>query len=604
MTFWPQEITGPLVGDATQETSKLRADHMEYACYGGITKSSSVESKSVAATDDVRQPLLGKNVSTHPSDDTKPSFVWRELIALDHKSSNPEGTATITETSVSTSTLDHEDGDVLSTSVDANDEAGTQDPFEVHGKLGVIPLAIIIFYGVSGGAFGVEETVRSAGNFYTLLGFMVMPFVWSVQEALMTAELGSAFPEASGGVAWVQEAYGGCAGWMSGYLNWVSGATDNAIYPVLFVEYLLQQLKSDSSAISPVLKFFLFSGMSCALAYMNWLGLPLVGKMSMTICFVAISPFIIMSVVGASQVDPSRWFEPPAALDHEDFVDPSIGLFSMAALGNIAWRPFLNNLFWNLNSFDSAAAFAADVEDPARVLPRAMAWSVVMVASCYFLPLLIALGASTAKQTDWVDGYFAVVAQGIAGPWLGAWLVFAAGISNIAMFQAELSSDAFQLMGMAERGFLPKVFATRSRHGTPTYGIIVGTIVIVCMTVTNLDDLIEMLNFNYTFALLLEYLAFLKLRVTRPDLERPYRVPLSTTGCIILFTPTLIAIGAVIYLATLKTWIFGSLVMIFGLLLFYVRERKFCQSYSAVDRASDEDESDDEMREDDRGQLA
>ena len=264
-------------------------------------------------------------------------------------------------TSATTTTALEQEGDVLSTSLDiAGDvtscSSSVRDPFEVHEKLGVIPLAIIIFYGVSGGAFGVEESVRSAGNFYTLLGFLVMPLIWSVQEALMTAELGSAFPDASGGVAWVQEAYGNCAGWMSGYLNWISGATDNAIYPVLFVEYLLQLVNGDSDSISPVLKFLMFSGMSSALAYTNWLGLPLVGKMSTTICFVAISPFIVLSIVGAFQIDPSRWLEPPAADSDNGDDDASIGLFSFAALGSIAWRPFLNNLFWNLNSFGKSNA--------------------------------------------------------------------------------------------------------------------------------------------------------------------------------------------------------------------------------------------------------
>jgi hypothetical protein len=65
------------------------------------------------------------------------------------------------------------------------------DPFESHitGTIGMIPLAVMVFYSVSGGPFGVEASVRSAGNFYTLLGFLVMPLVWSLQEACMTAEL-------------------------------------------------------------------------------------------------------------------------------------------------------------------------------------------------------------------------------------------------------------------------------------------------------------------------------------------------------------------------------------------------------------------------------
>jgi predicted small metal-binding protein len=90
------------------------------------------------------------------------------------------------------------------------------DPFDQREKLGVIPLAVMVFYSVSGGPFGCETSVRAGGKFYALLGFLVMPCIWSVQEALMTAELGTTFPEASGGVAWVEEAFGQNAGWMSG----------------------------------------------------------------------------------------------------------------------------------------------------------------------------------------------------------------------------------------------------------------------------------------------------------------------------------------------------------------------------------------------------
>ena len=96
-------------------------------------------------------------------------------------------------------------------------------------SLGMIPFAIIIFYSVSGGPFGIEETVRSAGAFYSIMGFIIAPFVFSLPEALMTAELGSAYPESSGGVAWVEEAFGSPAGWMAGYLGWVAGATDSKL---------------------------------------------------------------------------------------------------------------------------------------------------------------------------------------------------------------------------------------------------------------------------------------------------------------------------------------------------------------------------------------
>ena len=62
--------------------------------------------------------------------------------------------------------------------------------------------------------------------------------------------------------------------------------------------------------------------------------------------------------------------------------------------------------------------------------------------------------ATDYNQEDWVDGHLGAVCQDIGGKWLGAWTIFAAGISNLALFEAEMSSDAFQLMGMGKLIFL------------------------------------------------------------------------------------------------------------------------------------------------------
>lgn len=443
------------------------------------------------------------------------------------------------------------------------------------GKLGVIPLAILVFYSVSGGPFGVEAAVRSGGYFYTLLGFLILPWFWSLAEAAMTAELGTAFPEAAGGVAWVETAFGPAAGWMAGYLGWMAGATDNAIYPVLFLEYLLQVLGDEQDAVNlhPYWRFALLSTTSIFLAYINWLGLPVVGQMSLIICVIAMSPFIILCVVGAFSVEPHRWWLRPTN-------EPDVIGDDSTAVGGIAWRVFLNNLFWNLNSFDAAASFAGDVQDPVeRVLPRAMGWSVLLVAAGYFLPLLVATGAlddAVFTYRDWTDGFFAKVASEVVGPWLGAWTVFAAGVSNIALFQAELSADAFQLAGMAERGHVPSCFATRSRHNTPTYGIMLGTLVIVILSVAKLDTLIEMLNFNYALALLLEYAAFVSLRLNFPDLNRPFRVPLNNTICLVFLCPTVCLIFVVLSLANRETYLFSFVANLVGIVIYVLRKNQYC----------------------------
>jgi amino acid transporter len=291
----------------------------------------------------------------------------------------------------------------------------------------------------------------------------------------------------------------------------------DAIYPVLFLDYVLQIWTSGTENVHPMLRFTLLSSLSIGLAYINWLGLKVVGTMSIAICILSMSPFIIMGLIGAFQVDPQRWLERPESNGSDAGWDGDKDTRSDMTYSGILWRPFLNSLFWNLNSFDAAASFAGDVQDPGRVLPVAMFWSILLVVLGYLIPLLSALGATDSSPHDWVDGYLATAASQIGGPWLGAWVVFSAGVSNVALFLAELSADAFQLMGMAERGFVPKIFAQRSRHGTPTYGILLGLLVIIIAGVANLDKLIEMLNFNYSIALLMEYGAFLKLRISKPE---------------------------------------------------------------------------------------
>ena len=53
-----------------------------------------------------------------------------------------------------------------------------------------------------------QDAVNAAGPLLCILGFILFPLIWSVPEALMTAELATAFPENSGYVAWVTAAFG------------------------------------------------------------------------------------------------------------------------------------------------------------------------------------------------------------------------------------------------------------------------------------------------------------------------------------------------------------------------------------------------------------
>ena len=352
---------------------------------------------------------------------------------------------------------------------------------------------------------GTEPSIRSGGAFLTLLAYLVFPIILCIPEAFVTAELSTLYPEASGGVAWVEEAFGNMAGWIVGCLSWVAGVTDSAIYPALFLDYWLQLLLPSFPMIANnhhvgggVVRYTILTAITLLLGYINYRGLKVVGDMSLVLCAIAMAPFVVFCVLAIPKIETFRWFQMPSMDKNDQYTNLSGGFLPHATWGGVLWRPFLNNLLWNLNYFDTAASFAADVRDPGRVYPRAMTWAVAMVMAAYFVPLLVVLGASNASQEDWVNGYLATAIANVQGPWLGAWVVFGITVSNVGLYLAEMSYISFKVLGMAERGFLPRAFQQRSPYGTPTYGILVSTAVIVVLNVGKLDTLVEMLNFNYS----------------------------------------------------------------------------------------------------------
>ena len=99
--------------------------------------------------------------------------------------------------------------------------------------------------------------------------------------------------------------------------------------------------------------------MTVTLAYINYRGLQVVGNLSFVVAVMAMSPFVLLVVLGARHVDPQRWLilpESPSDMMIEADDDALTGETFLPTTwltwGGILWRPFVNNLFWNLNSFD------------------------------------------------------------------------------------------------------------------------------------------------------------------------------------------------------------------------------------------------------------
>ncbi|PRQ19112.1 putative amino acid/polyamine transporter I [Rosa chinensis] len=411
-------------------------------------------------------------------------------------------------------------------------------------KVSVLPLVFLIFYEVSGGPFGIEDSVQAAGPLLALIGFLVFPFIWSVPEALITAEMGTMFPVNGGYVVWVSSALGPFWGFQQGWVKWLSGVIDNALYPVLFLDYLKSAIPALGGGLPRIVAVL---ALTLVLTYLNYRGLTIVGWVAVLLGIFSIIPFVVMGLVAIPKLEPSRWL--------------------VVSLHNVDWNLYLNTLFWNLNYWDSISTLAGEVENPKKTLPKALFYALILVVVGYFFPLLIGTGAVPLDRELWTDGYFSDIAKIVGGVWLRCWIQGAAAMSNMGMFVAEMSSDSFQLLGMAERGMLPEFFGKRSRYGTPVIGIMFSASGVLLLSWLSFQEIVAAENFLYCVGMILEFIAFIILRVKHPAVSQPYKIPVGTVGTILLCIPPTLLIGVVLALSELKVVVVSLIAIVIGLVM-------------------------------------
>ncbi|KAF2302147.1 hypothetical protein GH714_032950 [Hevea brasiliensis] len=211
-------------------------------------------------------------------------------------------------------------------------------------------------------------------------------------------------------------------------------------------------------------------------------------------------------------------------------------------------RSFLNNqILLNDGTQNTEYVVLGEASSPRNEyhVPREW-WYVVWVSS--------ALGPYWGFQQGWMKWLSGVIDNALypvlfldylksAVPALGsgfprvAAILGASALSNMGMFVAEMSSDSFQLLGMAERGMLPEFFGKRSCYGTPLAGIFFSAS------------------------------AFVKLRMEYPGAPRPYKIPVGIAGAILICIPPTLLILVVLAFASLKITVISIITVILGLAL-------------------------------------
>lgn len=344
-----------------------------------------------------------------------------------------------------------------------------------------------------------------------------------IPYGLITAELGSTYPDQGGIYAWVRRAFGPKWGGRTAWLWWINVALWQPSVFILFAGIFATLFIPGMPlwwqiAIAVVLTWLVVWINIIALDVGKWV--PNVG---------ALFKVAIMLTIGIGGfVYASRYG-----------VANELTLESMAPSWGVTLA-FLPVIVYNFMGFELMSGAGAEMKNPARDVPLAIVMSGVLIAVFYLLGTIGILIALPLDQINLVEGIIDTLRQLLGDSGAGQTAVYVLGIMALYTFVANMVTWTLganrSAAEAASEGALPAMFEKlHPVHKTPASAAIVTglvtTVVIVIygFMAANAEDLFWTLFAFSSVVFLLPYLlmfaAFLRLRTIDADRPRAYRVP-------------------------------------------------------------------------------
>jgi len=193
-------------------------------------------------------------------------------------------------------------------------------------------------------------------------------------------------------------------------------------------------------------------------------------------------------------------------------------------------------MMWMYAGWEAMSTLAGEIENPQKVIPRALLIATPIVILTYFITVAALIRAGGAGS--WADMVsdassggtdYIVAAKIVGGAFLG-WLIFASAIaSNIGLYAGYLATGARPVFQISRDRLLFRFFGRTSvKYGTPWVAILAYGIVNCALISRDFTTLIVMDVFLLMFAYILVFVAAIVLRIKEPNAPRPFRVPLPT----------------------------------------------------------------------------
>jgi basic amino acid/polyamine antiporter, APA family len=382
------------------------------------------------------------------------------------------------------------------------------------GDIGSGPaVALVVANMIGTGVFtSLGYQLEALPSAFPILVLWAVGGVLSFCGALCYAELVSIWPRSGGEYHLLREAYHPLAGFLAGWVSLVAGfAAPIALAAMAFGRYL-------AKLGVPVEPIWLAGGA------VVWVTLIMLGSTSaagrflggLTILKVTL---IVAFMVGAMM--PAGGGEVVASVS----LMPKEGDWDLILSGGFATS--LVYVMYAYTGWNGAAYVAGELRDPQRTVPLALLGGTALVMVLY-----VGLNAAFLARAPWEmlrsePEVALAAAKAIFGERGGAWMggLIAFGLLSMLTGLTWAGSRVHQRLGqdLMRLGFLAKV----NRHGAPVGAVLLqGGLALLLLFSGTFDAVLNYVEALLLVSSLLAVVAVIWLRWRRPEVARPFKVPL------------------------------------------------------------------------------
>jgi basic amino acid/polyamine antiporter, APA family len=420
----------------------------------------------------------------------------------------------------------------------------------------IVATAIVVADMIGVGVFtSLGFQVKDIPSGFAILMLWTVGGVVALCGVFSYSELGAMFPRSSGEYNFLTRAYHPAFGFLAGWVSATVGfAAPVALAAMAFGEYG----KSVLPAAPPLA---LALGVVGLVSIVQLCGLKHSSTFQLIATILKVVLIVAFLIAGFVVGTPQPVSFAPAAGD----------------FAHITSAPFAIGLVFVMYSFsgwNAATYIIGEMRLPQRNLPRALLSGTLIVMVLY-----VALNAVFLHTTpiDKLSGQLDVAR--IAGSYIfgevGGRIVGAMiCIGLVSSISAMMWIGPRVMMTMGEDIPALRIFARKSGNGAPVYAILFQLAISVLLLFTrSFEAVLDFIQFGLLFCSFFTVLGVIRLRLTRPDLPRPYRA----WGYPVTPVVFLLVTGFMMYYLLVERPLqsaLGILIMLSGLLIYAVfRER-------------------------------